>query len=299
MNRSESVRIAASYLPCQVRLALDKVSGDEISEIRLRTGRPVTLVRYGKPYYLDKNGKIMNQFSERCLCISSGELGAIVDKLCRYSVHSCAEQLRTGCFVIENGIRVGVAGRFSHTEQAGLTEFYSLNFRLPTEAKGCADHIFQRIYPTRQSVIICGKVNSGKTTFLRDLARRLGDVCKTAVIDERNEIFASFNGKPTFDAGLNTDIISDASRSSGITLAMRVLSPDYIICDEIATEGDVSAILSAHGSGIRFAATIHANSYEDLFCRPVSNKLLQAKVFGTAVFLDETRIRQIRSIEYD
>lgn len=299
MNRSESLKIAASYLPLNVRSVLENLSGDGISEVRLRTGRPISLVRNGKMSYIDKNGKILNICSGDCITVSAGEIRTIVEKLCHYSVHSSSEQLRSGCFVIENGIRVGIAGRFSNSSTQQLNEFYGLNFRLPMQVKGCADIIFDSIYPLKKSVVICGTVNSGKTTMLRDLARRLGNVCKTVVIDERNEIFASFNGKPTFEPGLNSDIISCISRSQGITMAMRVLSPDYILCDEIATDSDVSAILSAHGSGIKFAATIHADGYENLLARPISQELLRAGVFDTAVILEQTKIKEIRSIGHD
>lgn len=295
MNRSENLKTAASYLPVNIRLAIGKVDAADITELRLKAGRPVTLIRNGVPWYLCRNG-LVRICTEECYRVSPEDISAIAEKICRYSIHACTEQLAEGCFVIENGIRVGAAGRFSQGQRQLLTDFYSLNFRLPMQVKGCAGDIFDQIYPRRESVLICGKVCSGKTTFLRDLARSLGNVCKTAVIDERNEIFASSGGLPTFDPGLNTDIFTDTSRSHGITLAMRVMSPDYVICDEIATDADVSAIISAHGSGIRFAATIHADNFESLQVRPTARKLIQEGVFQTAVILADRKIREIRRI---
>ena len=105
------------------------------------------------------------------------------------------------------------------------------------------------------------------------------------MIDERSEISASVDGMPSFDIGLQTDILEGMSRFDGIISAIRTLSPHIIFCDEISTSDDVRAILSGHGCGVKFVSTTHAQSFEDLYKRHEIAPLLEKCVFDYAVFL--------------
>lgn len=73
-----------------------------------------------------------------------------------------------------------------------------------------------------------------KTTVLRDIARILGDTRRVAVVDTRGEIAGVYGGVPALDIGENTDVLNGYSRGEGIMCALRSLSPEVIICDEIA-----------------------------------------------------------------
>ena len=75
------------------------------------------------------------------------------------------------------------------------------------------------------------------------------------------------------------------------------------MCDEISTEQDCNAIMSGFGCGVNFAATAHANSFEELNSRSVLRPLLDLGVFEYVVILDGEnspgRIREIRRLGSD
>lgn len=279
-----SYEVIASYMTERIRcamLAVDESERNKLSEIRIRAGKPIVFVCSGSFFFLAKSGCIEKKVLPDLLIIDAYEIKSIVDRLCRYSMHSHTKELKSGCFVIENGIRVGAAG-FCTTDSV-IRDFSSLNFRISREVKGCADSVFSAIYD--KNIIICGGVNSGKTTILRDLCRQIGNITKVSLIDERNEISATAGGLTTLDVGIMTDVIVGSSRSTGIISAVRTLSPDYIFCDEISEEDDADAMMQANGSGVKFAATIHAENYSQLMSRIVFRKLFSAGFFDYAVFL--------------
>ena len=147
---------------------------------------------------------------------------------------------------------------------------------------------------------IVGRNGAGKTTLLRDLCRLLGDSRKVVLIDERNEISASSGGTPGRDIGAMTDVIVGSGRASGIISAVRTLSPDMIICDEISDSGDAEAILGGYGCGVNFTASLHAESYDEMLSRTAAVPLIEAGVFDYAVFLlgsgFPSKIKEIRRL---
>ncbi len=305
MSSRTSYEIISSYMTEPVRnamLSVGNIGRNRLCEIRLRSNRPVAYIYPGCVRYLASGGELASDHrSSQCVSVSAENIAAIVNKLCRYSVHSCSRELREGFFVLEGGIRVGVAGTCSETSDKTLRDFNALNFRIARAVIGCAEEIFHRTCSHHASVLICGGVNSGKTTLLRDLCRLCGDRFKVTLIDERNEISSSVAGSPSNDVGVLTDIISGAERSSGIISAIRTLSPDMIFCDEISTPADSEAILSGYGCGVRFAATLHAENFEGMMKRSVAERLISAGVFDYAVFLggsaQPSTITEVRSLK--
>ena len=206
----------------------------------------------------------------------------IIDSVTHYSYHSHIKEFRLGYFVIEKGIRVGISGIYN--TDSVITNVTGICFRIPRNKLGVADSISSLIYSS-SGILICGGVNSGKTTLLRDICRFLGRSKKIVLIDDRNEIAAISNGQVSNDVGILTNIMTFCPRYIGILSAIRSLSPDYIICDEIADESDTAAIIQAAGCGVKFIASIHANSYEDLKLRPFTNNLLSSKLFSHVIIL--------------
>lgn len=122
---------------------------------------------------------------------------------------------------------------------------------------------------------------SGKTTLLRDLTRLLGNNYKTSVIDERGEIAAVWNGIPQNDVGINTDIFDGYPKSEGIASAVRVMSPQIIVCDEIGDEKDMEAIKYASYCGVYVVATIHASDINEIVRRTGTD------MFDKVIFLSD------------
>lgn len=184
-----------------------------------------------------------------------------------------------------------------------MTDITGLNFRISRNIQGCADEVYKLVSQSCQGIVICGGVNSGKTTILRDLCRTVGNMHKAVLVDERNEIACTNGGIIENDVGMLTNILTGCSRAKGIVSAVRTLSPDFIFCDEISTEEDASAIIENLGCGVKFCATVHGTSFQDLQNRFVMKTLLKTDAFGYAVILDggnnPGKIREIRRLNND
>lgn len=65
------------------------------------------------------------------------------------------------------------------------------------------------------------------------------------VVDERGEIAAVYKGIPQNDIGKFTDVITNVPKPIGISILIRSMSPDIIVCDEIGSNKDIKAIEEA------------------------------------------------------
>lgn len=292
MQEGTSFAVISRYMTENIRQAMKKCTNiKNLTEIRIRSGRAVSFVCPNGNKFLTNSGILTQALGNDCIVTTASDIKQIVSSLSHYSIHSCGKELRNGYFVMENGVRVGISGVYSET--GIISTFTGLNFRIAREVKGCSDEIFRKL--GFADILICGRVNSGKTTILRDLCRNYGNSFKVSLIDERNEISAVSFGRITNDVGLFTDILSGCRRSEGINSALRTLSPDIVICDEISTDSDADAILSANGCGIKFIASIHAENYESLCRREIFSRI--KNIFEYAVFLGNLgEVREIRRL---
>jgi len=81
-------------------------------------------------------------------------------------------------------------------------------------------------------------------------------------------------GIPQNDVGIRTDIIENISKSEGMKILVRSMSPKVIIADEIGIEEDVYAINYALCSGCKGIFTAHGSNFEDISLNPVLKTLL-------------------------
>lgn len=304
MAERTSYEIIGEYLPQKIKNAFLSVrlsERDMISELRLNSGRAAAMVFHDRIMYLTHNGLTANPNNTSIVTVMPLDIEAVVNSLSHFSIHSCTEQMRNGVFVLRGGVRVGLSGRYN--SEGILTDITGLNFRISRNIVGCGETVYKLIQEYNCSVVICGGVNSGKTTILRDVCRLTGNNSKVALVDERNEIACTEGGIIRNDVGILTNVLSGCSREKGIISAIRTLSPDYIFCDEISTERDSVAILSGMGCGVKFCATVHGGSYDEMCSRTVMKKLLNTGVFGYAVILSGGRnpgnIEEIRRLEND
>lgn len=256
-----TVSRAESIIPLKTAARLVTVPAgiapENVIELRLRAGRPAVLVT--RPHRLEVCSQPLTRDDiEECF-----------REVCRYSVHSYENELREGFITLDGGHRVGVCGAavLRGGRVDGLRDISSLNIRIAHEIKGCADELYNRLFSDGLcSVLIGGAPLSGKTTVLRDLARLVGQNHTTALIDTRGELSACNQGLPMLDVGLNTDILYGCPEAEGILLALRSLSPEVIICDELS--GRESAAELCFDSGVRLIATAHAGSMTELLQKP-------------------------------
>ncbi len=304
MAERTSYEIIGEYLPQKLKnafLSIRLSERDMISELRLNSGRAAAMVFHDRIMYLTHNGLTANPNNTSIVTVMPLDIEAVVNSLSHFSIHSCTEQMRNGVFVLRGGVRVGLSGRYN--SEGILTDITGLNFRISRNIVGCGETVYKLIQEYNCSIVICGGVNSGKTTILRDVCRLTGNNSKVALVDERNEIACTEGGIIRNDVGILTNVLSGCSREKGIISAIRTLSPDYIFCDEISTERDSVAILSGMGCGVKFCATVHGGSYDEMCSRTVMKKLLNTGVFGYAVILSGGRnpgnIEEIRRLEND
>ena len=300
MQAHENLKSILEYLPPSVRLSIQKLPPDmqQIQEIRLRSSRPVGICTAGKERFLTPSGTFTDD-PQQALCMSTEEIARSFQAVCSYSLYSHEHDIAEGFVTIRGGCRVGICGTASMQGDGlrTLRHISGLNFRIAGEYRGIAEPILQRIGTEPAGILIAGTVGSGKTTMLRDLCRLLGDRFRTSLVDERGELAAVLRGVPQHDVGQKTDVLDGYPRAAGILTALRVLTPDCIVCDEISTQQDVQAILQAAGCGVQFAASCHAGSAEDLHRRPVLRPLLEAGVFRYCVLLEHAgQIRTIRRL---
>lgn len=267
--------IKAVTLPLK---SIDKIHVNEplsqIAEIRLRAGRPCVSV------------SVSGEMKTCSSVFTAEEIADCFAEICRYSVYSFEEEIAQGFVTLDGGHRVGICGT-AVTKNGKITSFKDisgLNIRIAHQIYGCSDEVYKRVFSNGvRSLLLAGKPLCGKTTVLRDLARRLGERHRVVLIDSRSELSGSVRGTPTLDVGLNTDALCGAEKSEGIMLALRSLSPEIIICDEIGD--DASAVEQAVFCGVKVIASAHAGSLSELRRRPSTRGLVP--LFESVLVLGE------------
>ena len=282
MNKSflKDFNYIVSYLPLRIQKIINDLSEEiisEILEIRIRAERPVVLILKSNNYFITSQGNISIIHSTNVIKSSQSEITEAFNKICDYSLHSHYEDVLNGYVTLKNGARVGVTGTavFDKTNLKGIRNVDGLNFRIPRFVDNCADFILNNIFNDDISnILIAGPPSSGKTTILKDLIYQLSSgrkrkYYKICVIDERKEL-VSFNNIDRL--GFNTDVLYGYPKGIGISMAVRTLSPDFIICDEISVE-DIDEIIKSLNSGVSFIFTIHARNYKELKNKYIFRKL--------------------------
>ena len=91
-------------------------------------------------------------------------------------------------------------------------------------------------------------------------------------------------GVPQNDVGL-CDVFDGYPKAQAMEQALRCMSPQLIICDELGGYDDVQAVRGCVNSGVRLIATAHAKNMTELKRRPALRRLLNTGAFSDIVFL--------------
>ncbi|GIO23162.1 stage III sporulation protein AA [Oceanobacillus sp. J11TS1] len=220
----------------------------------------------------------------------------ILNQLSEYSLYRMEEELRNGYITIEGGHRVGIAGGIIMSDRRvkAIQPVSFFNIRIAKQKKGCADGLMPYIYDgSYHHTMILGAPQSGKTTVIRDICRQIAIQSdsnrskKVTIVDERSEIAASIRGVPQHDVGERTDVLDACPKAEGMMMAIRTLSPDILVVDEIGAANDVEAIIEASQAGVKVICTIHASDMADLYRRPTLQKLLDESIFERFLLLGQ------------
>ena len=245
---------------------------DDLYEIRLRLGRGTTLVTGG--------GVIPLSFRT-----TEEEMKRILLLICDGAIYAHRDGLSRGYASLRGEIRVGVCGRAAYDggRMIGVGDVSALVFRFPAINPTIGEEIYRVWKGCSGNILIASPPSGGKTTALRALAALIGErepETSVVVVDERSEIAGC--GMPD-----TVDVLSGYERRLGIEVAYRTLSADVILVDEIATEDEAAATLSAMGVGVRVVATAHAASLSDLRSRRALSQIFSSGMFEMAVMINK------------
>lgn len=298
MNQSKTERFDSAAEGVCLRLrkrlfALPPVLKAHAQEIRLRVGRPVSVCCPEGTYFLCDSGKAAPFLSAGMTEASQEDVQETFQILCENSVYSHENEIRNGYITMRGGHRAGLCGTAVLGDGAvtGMRDVSSICLRVARELPGCADELLDRVGKSlEKGLLLAGPPASGKTTILRDVARQLsggmrGCFCKVCVVDERSEIAAAFRGVPQNDVGVCCDVLDGCPKSVGILMAVRSLSPRFIVCDELGGEAETRAVEQSLNAGVGVIASIHAGSAEELVRRRQASALLETGAFGSVALL--------------
>ena len=274
---------------------------ENIEEIRLRNGMPLSVYLQGSDYFVTPKGTLTQNKKEGVL-VNKEYINKTFLLISNYSVYAFEEEIRNGFITLKGGHRVGIGGKVLYGQRGVETikNISSLNIRIAREKTGISDKIVKYIIDFPRSIhntLIISPPQCGKTTLLRDIIRNLSDGVppfedrgfKVGVIDERSELAGMYNGIPQHNIGLRTDVLDGSNKRDGTTMLLRAMSPEIIAMDEIGSISDVEAIHESLKAGVKIIATVHGSTLEDLLSRKSLNILIEERIFKRYIFLDNSK----------
>lgn len=299
---AQSFYEAAGQLPPDVAQPLLRVPRDAarlVTEIRLRSQRPVTLTISSRSYFLRFDGIPIQSHTNAVVTLTHEQLTACFHAVCSYSVHTFEECISQGFVPMAGGHRVGISGTALYDENVfTVRNITSLNIRIArTQILRCSEAVRQLLNDPLRGILILGAPGTGKTTLLRACLKVLSDSgIRTAVVDERFEL------APVSDTGfIETppdlcDYFSGYPKHIGMLQAVRSMSPQTLVCDEIGGDEDVAAVQKASHAGVRMIATAHAADETVLRTRPPLRRLCATGAFQSAIVLAEGKTGRTEKI---
>ena len=269
---------------------IEKNIANQITEIRIRLDRPIMISTQNKDYIVNENGTLSTVQTQKDNVCSKEQLEDCFICLCDHSIYTHEENVKEGFLTLSGGHRVGVAGKMVEDDGKciALSQITSLNIRIARCLDIPLDVQFEELLQQNTPrILIVGQPCSGKTTILRSVTKVISNNgCKVCVIDEREEIWPSHDGQFAYTPPLRCDVLSKFAKGKGSLMAIRSLSPDVIICDEIGSIADTQAMEQSLHAGVGIVATAHANTKEEAFSRPQLQSFFANKVFDYMVVME-------------
>ena len=271
-----------TYLSKELSQIINSIKYDDkilIQEIRIRVNKPIIIIKNNESLFLTLNSNLTYLFSNKCFIVSQKEIDETINKMCEYSVHSHQVDIQNGYITLKNGSRIGICGEavYENNSYKNMSHISGINIRIPRYVMNISNKLLNSLFTDElSSILIIGPPSSGKTTILKDIIYKLssgylGKYYKISVIDERKELFANVCNAYS---GLNTDVLSGFPKGKGIDIAIRTLSPEIIVCDEIGEFDEIDKIISGMNSGVNFIVTAHAKNEMQIYNKKQLKKLI-------------------------
>lgn len=277
-------------LACQIPIYHELLLGvpreikGQAFDIHLKAEQPASVCGKEGVFFLRRSGGVTRALTEGLTCVSREEMQKIFTGICSQSVFSHERELQQGYVLTAESCRVGVCGTavLENGRVKSVRDVSSLVFRISREIPGCGDRLFLEGAALSRGLLIAGEPSSGKTTLLRDIVHSLSvgkfqQARRVAVVDERGEIGGGF------DLGPCADVLKGYPKAEAFDVAIRMLSPEFIVCDELSSN-DLEAVRQSIFAGVPLIASVHTGK-EDKSSRPLYKSLLETGAFGTTAYL--------------
>lgn len=292
-KNSEAFETAISFLEPAIYSVLVKIPENiknEAQEIRLRTEKSIAIICSKNTFFVQNSGEITTNIdSVKNIILKNENIEKSFYRLCNYSIYSFQNQISNGFITTKSGHRIGICG--TAVTDCGkiinLKNITSLNVRIARDFKNNFEETLTMLKNAMGSSLIIGPPGCGKTSLLREIARNISNEPNnntTVIIDERGEIAGNHQGTLSFDVGMS-DVLSEFPKFEGITRAIRCLSPNVIICDEIGAEEDIKTLAKCTHCGVKIIASIHAKDKKDFFEKNITKNLISTCGFENLIFL--------------
>lgn len=265
MQSGEITAQALALFPDKVKKTLAEVIGCQnaaVREIRLYRGAPLMLVTSSGNRFVLPGGRLSSFAADTSLTADAELLKTVMLTAVGDSFYQYKNELDNGYITVKNGIRIGICCDSGTVFSAD--RITSLNIRLPYTGTVHLNLPVEE-WLADGGVLCVGPPCSGKTTFLRAVRARLGDMrsgraVRVCVVDTTGELVHGWEDDPFCSA----DRIVCADKADGIRRAIRFMSPQLILCDEIGSRDEARSMLDGVNSGVRFIAAMHAGSIGEL-----------------------------------
>lgn len=271
-----------NYFPNYIKekfIHISEKDWEKAREIRIRNNKPIIISRFDKDIIID-------------YIASSEDILRLIENFSENSLYKVQNEINEGFITIKGGHRIGISGTgvIENGKIKNIKYISSLNIRIAREVIGCSNDLLDILCKEQieslENTIIISPPGCGKTTLLRDLIRNLSNGYRNllpkviGVVDERNEISATYMGQAQNNLGIRSDVMNSCKKTIGIRLMIRSMGPDIVATDEIGTDEDIESIGQAIVSGVNLLVTTHGSSLED-----IPEELRKNNVFKNVVVL--------------